>query len=81
MIQDKGGYWRGLVTGMMLGAGAAVLLTLKRDDETSFDKTSFDDTTPQLMGESGDALSGTLSVAEEAASDLKTEEHDVVESV
>lgn len=76
-MDHKNGYWRGVVTGMMLGAGIAVLLTLKRDDESG----DFDEGAPQLMNNSDDALSGTLDVAEDVANDLKSQAHDVVESV
>lgn len=77
MNHKNNGYWRGLVTGMMLGAGAAVLLTLKHEKEMS----ERDEGRPQLMSDSDDALSGTLDVAEDVANDLKTEARDVVESV
>ncbi len=72
---NHNGYWRGLVTGMMLGAGAAVILTLKNDETSELHEGAL-----QLMDDSDDALSGTLDVAEEAADDV-TQAHDVVESV
>jgi hypothetical protein len=75
----KSGYWRGVVTGMMLGAGTAVLLTLKRDDEVGDLGESVADTIDE-SDNLDDALSGALDVAEEAADDV-TQAHDVVDSV
>ena len=73
MSEETGGYWRGLVTGVIVGAAAAMLLTPKSGGKADAAHLLADDSVAQaeLIGDdANDALTGTLDNARESAQEL-----------
>lgn len=85
---DKGNakYWRGLVTGTMIGAGAALLFAQRKRSEESVDVTigdTLDEADDEEMDDANsgevmnkDALDKTLDIARQAAREVKNEAKD-----
>jgi len=76
-------YWRGLVTGAMVGAGAALILAQrKRAEDAEYDAPDDDIEYEEVGGTSSgkdtpkDALDETLDSAKQAAQEVKSEVKD-----
>jgi gas vesicle protein len=71
MSEDSSGYWRGLITGVIIGAAAALLLAPTRGDEIRHDLSAG---ASKVKDRAAD-LSGTVA---ETARDLKDRGQDLV---
>ena len=72
---DNSKYWRGLVTGAMIGAGTALLLAQRKRREKLGSNAPGSDA-PDDNAKGKDALDETLDMAREAAREVKSEAKD-----
>jgi gas vesicle protein len=81
MAQEKVGYWRGVVTGLLFGAAASLFLT---PDQSSKAKAKISAGAAALQGRTDDSApddSETTPDTAEVAEKVEEEAHDVVDSV